>query len=492
MPGPMHVRERAYRGATFRSHARVGALGLALLLSAWTGEVSAEPQSAELPSTKPRSAGVPSTKATARAKDSEAPPTNTEEGKGPRHLPVLTPSAQYYLRSQGRYNVDQDPAPGDRQHNIYQRVRVGLLGAVGPVRAFIQVSDVREWGFETSTVSNQANIDLYQGYLEIQSSKGGKKGGLRVGRQMLQVGSSRLIGARIWNSVGQSFDALRAYGSLGRFSADLGLMMLSRPQVFTAGEQIQTRGSYAAYLQLRADLWPQLAIETLTIGLSERPTPSATTLERDIITSGLRLVGDPLRGVHYDIEAYGQFGQNLGLRHRAWALVSELAYTSESKLRPGGYLRYHYASGQGCTGTPDEGCGNGESHEFLRLFGLRHAFYGVMDRVALSNLRELELAATMQAHRTVNLSLSYHFFQLDKPTGIWRDGPGRAVGVGWDPTNKSRDLGQEIEFIANIRPFTANVRIQPGYAVFLPLAGGRRLSGPAAQHFVYLWLTAEF
>ncbi|MCA9661763.1 MAG: alginate export family protein, partial [Myxococcales bacterium] len=340
----------------------------------------------------------------------------------------------------------------------------------------------------------------HQGYLELGRKRSQRGGFVRVGRQEIQVGSRRLIADRNWHPVGQSFDALRLYGAIGRFGADVGVMVLGHARAFTIDDPsgdpdlatpVASPGSYAGYVELFAHLSRAIKLEALAIGLFERPTPWAPTTERNIINAGMRFFGEPLPGLTYDVESYAQGGTNLGLRHRAWALLSDVGYTFKHPLRPGGHLRYHHASGQACTGTPEEGCGNTSSTEFHRLFGLRHAFYGIVDRVAHSNLREVEVATKIRPHESVKLNLSYHFLQLDEPTGLWQNAPDQQVGRGWDPTNTDRNLGHEIDFIVNYRPYEP-LMVQPGYGVFFPLEAARRLTGPAPQHFIYLWLIANF
>ncbi len=420
-----------------------------------------------------------------------------------RGTPALrfTPHGQYWVRGQGRFNSDFDPAAGDRESAVLQRVRFGILAESGPLRAYIELQDARQWGFEESTIADQANVDLHQGFLEVGGERGDRAGYVRVGRQEIEVGSRRLFVDANWHPLGQSFDAVRAAGRVGRFAADAGFIVLDPARTFSAADpsggegetvDVRSRGTYSGYLQLATTLGERMTLEGLLLGISERPSPSAPTSERDILNAGLRLHGAPLAGLSYDVEAYGQAGRSLGLRHRAWASFSTLDYTFVgATLRPGLALRYNYASGQACATGPEEGCGNQQSGEFYRFFGLGHARYGIADRAGHSNLRDLEVAAHLRPHRSVRLELAYHFLQLDEATGRWRQANGGLVGAGWDPSNTSRDLAHEVDLLVTLRsrkqPF-----VQPGYGLFVPLAGGRRIAGSAPQHFAFLWMIAKF
>ena len=424
---------------------------------------------------------------------------------------TLTPSVEFNLRTQGRTNERFDPAPGDRSLDIFQRSRLGLNAAYGDhVGVFIQGQDVRSWGFESSTIANMANTDLHQGFLYLQGSKRGASGVITVGRQELNVGSGRLIANRNWVPVAQSFDALRLQGQVGRWSADAGLMLLRGPGAFTIAhpsgdptlaETVQSSGTFSGYFQLGLDLGASIAVEALGIGLRERPSPAAPTASRDLVNGGLRVYGEPLPGLSYDLEGYAQGGRNLGLGHRAFAAFATLHYALKVRARPTFTLRYNYASGESCEGGPNVGCGNEQSREFYRFYGARHPFYGILDRVANSNLRNLEVGGSLQGLTKHDAdgegfdrlmgSLSYNFIQLDKPTGAWKSAPDPLVGAGWDPTNTSRNLGHEFDLILSYRPL-GKLTVQPGYGLFIPLEAAQRIAGPATQHFAYLLLVAIF
>ena len=419
---------------------------------------------------------------------------------GPRPSLTLTPRAQYWVRGESRLNADFDPAPGDRRSAVLQRVRLGLLAESGPVRAYVELQDARQWGVEPATIANQANVDLHQGYLEIAGARGDRRGYVRVGRQEIEVGSRRLFVDANWHPLGRSFDAIRGAADVGRFGVDAGFIVLDPPRAFTVedpsgephlAEAVRSRGTFSYYAQGKADFGAKLKAEGLILGISERPSPATPTAERDIVNAGVRLYGAPLPGLTYDVEAYGQGGRNLGLPHRAWAAFATAIYTFPHRLRPALSLRYNYASGEACTGAPEDGCGNAESREFFRFFGLRHARYGILNNLGHSNLRNLEVGAHLRPHEAVQLDLGYHFFQLDAPTGRWRAANDDLIGAGWDPTNTSRDLGHEVDLTATIRP-REGLFIQPGYGVFVPLEAAQRIAGPEPQHYFFLWMIAKF
>lgn len=86
--------------------------------------------------------------------------------------------------------------------------------------------------------------------------------------------------------------------------------------------------------------------------------------------------------------------------------------------------------------------------------------------------------------------LDYHLFQLHEAHGYWMNTSGNLVGDGWDPTNPDNTVGHEIDLLVDYRPLDG-LRVRPAYSIFIPAQAGRRLAGPATQHFVYIWLVAQ-
>lgn len=416
---------------------------------------------------------------------------------------AFTAGLQVYLRGQTRMNREHSPRAGDRQHELLGRVRASLLTAAGPLQALVQFQDARTWGFEASTVSNEANTDLHQGYLEAGGGSEARGGFLRVGRQEIVLGSRRFFADRNWNPSGQAFDGLRLHGVRGRFSGDALAIVLGPPRTMSIDDPddpaattttMRTRGSYVGALFLSATLRRGFKSQVIVVALSERPSPRRPDTRRDLVDAGARIFGEVGPGLRYDLEAHGQLGREQQLPHRAVAAWGELGYVlRRHRRRPGVFTRVTYASGSRCRSPPATGaCGEAASHDFYRFWGLRHAYHGIVDRAGLTNLLEVELGASMRPHDKLELTLDAHFFQLAEPAGRWIGGQGdRLVGAGWDPTNTRRTLGQELDLVVHARPLPP-LTLQPGYGVFIPLAAGRELAGPAVQHFVYLWVIADF
>ena len=104
---------------------------------------------------------------------------------------------------------------------IGSRIRLNMGYSVSAdVRFFAQLQDARLFGAERGTLANEQNVDLHQGYFDIDNVwLDGLR--LRAGRQEIFFGDHRVLGNVSWTNVGRSFDGLRLTYSRGVGSLDL-------------------------------------------------------------------------------------------------------------------------------------------------------------------------------------------------------------------------------------------------------------------------------
>ena len=93
----------------------------------------------------------------------------------------------------------------------------------GPLRAFVQPIIGYARGVNGGNgPADQTGIDLLQGFADLNLSLGeGTKLTLRGGRELVALGSERLIGTRYGPNIPQPFDGVRATSDLGRLRLDL-------------------------------------------------------------------------------------------------------------------------------------------------------------------------------------------------------------------------------------------------------------------------------
>ena len=134
-----------------------------------------------------------------------------------------------WLRFNGLYRVrfegflNRNFAAGQSDDHILNRLRIGLKAQPTSWMKFaFEGQDARIY-FNRSvpTAPPHANpMDLRVGYLELGDIDS-KPAGLRVGRQELEFGEGRLVGAFNWINVGRSFDAVRATLRHNQYRLDL-------------------------------------------------------------------------------------------------------------------------------------------------------------------------------------------------------------------------------------------------------------------------------
>jgi hypothetical protein len=422
----------------------------------------------------------------------ELPPLTVGKADGPH----VTFGVHVFLRGQGRFNRDYGNTADNHQGEVLERVRLQALGVWGPLSGFVQLQDARTWGFETSTITNEANTDLHQGYLEISGERGDSLGGsIRAGRQEIIWGRARMIGNLGWLPTARSFDSIRMRGSYKKLSLDLFGAIMARAQTFTYTDNtmippgdvsVKTAGAQLVGGQFAYHAHEAFNLEVL--GLYDRANehPNNVTLDRDIGSLGGRLWGKPLKGFGYDLEGHGQFGQQNTLQHRAFAVQGTLSYVHAiGDYKPG--LRGGVAVASGGTCTDPTTCAAAESNDFFNFYPTNHVHYGIVDVMNWSNMRDIEAGLTFGYKKSVKLVANYHYFQLNNPAGRWTNAGGAQVGAGFDPTNTDRELGHEIDFVLTLKPWKP-LMVQPGYGVFIPTGAGARLGGTSPQHFTYLWL----
>ncbi len=413
---------------------------------------------------------------------------------GHEHDPVtLELGASYWVRGQMRQQT------GEPDWAVPQRVRAQIGARYRIVSAFVQFQDVREWGSESSDRSTDPYTGLHQGYLELGESKGDKLFYTRIGRQEQVLGSLRLIGNAPWNPHMRSLDGVKLHGDWKGYGFDLFGAVVSFPQevLVDAGPPevvVETEGEYLLTAQAFARPMDAINVEAYGIVSTYEETTSAPNRNRVLVTPGLRVTGEPVKGLEYDVEGYGQFGEYDGAVHRAWGGAATATYHFDlDTWKPGIKASYAIASGEPCeAATTDESCGAGTHTEFDGLYGARHRFLGIADLFAFSNVRALQVGTDTRVGKWLWIRSSYYLFQLHDADGRWVRTNDRPVGSGFLPGNDTHTVGHEVDLRLTFTPWWP-LKIEPGYAIFIPTGAGDDIMGTSnPYHLAYLNLQAKF
>ncbi|MBN1833167.1 MAG: alginate export family protein [Deltaproteobacteria bacterium] len=362
----------------------------------------------------------------------------------------------------------ETPAVGE-SHDGYllSRVRLSMIYSFTPSLIFkISMQDARtiDWGFsDTGWYSKEFGIEnnpqkdfleLYHTYIQA-SNIGGSPFTLTLGRQKIAYGDMRIFGPGEWKNSGKwIWDALKLSCSKGKYFIDLfyGATMLHDPGEFSLSHRwgYEGFGIYAHYA------WETGAIEpVLVYKHNDNGNDSYHSLTH--YYTGVRLYDD-IGKISYNATYIRQFGEQVsigGIKSDVdaygWHLDTGYNFMLGSiKMKTG--AGYSYASGDDSS-TP-------EIERFDGIFGASDKYYGRMNLMSCSNLKDAELFIIVSPLKNINVKIEYHRFKLANKSDKWRSYRNQ-TGVNED------DLGSEIDVVFEY-DIKKNIKFQTGFGHFNP------------------------
>ncbi len=352
-------------------------------------------------------------------------------------LPLGAQEVRVHGQLRPRHEL-RDPASAGARQFTSMRVRAAIEAALeDDIRVYIELQAVRFWGEERNTLGdfNADNLDLHQGYVDIKSFTGSPFAA-RVGRQEVNLGGQRLVGAVGWTQQGRSFDGVRArinqsWGSLelmGYQTMDLVAPSVSDNATFWGAYGVIDAGA-AGNLDLYA--------------FHQAVDAGADT---DQSSFGARFAGKT-GAVSYRGEATVQTGTRVGND------VSAFMFGGRVGLDVGDTgvltLWYDYLSG-------DSDPADGDTKVFDTMFATNHKFYGFADmfldiptHTGGQGLQDLAVKGSYQITPEVSLGVDLHTFSLVAQRAL-----------------ASSHLGEEIDATLQYR-YTQNLTFQGGFSWLL-------------------------
>ena len=291
---------------------------------------------------------------------------------------------------------------------------------------------------------------------------------VRIGRQELLLGSQRLVSPLDWANTRRTFQGVRTISKFDKYDIDA---FWTQPVPVLAGEfdrgteQTDFFGTYLTYKGLKNS-----KLDLYYLGLDTEDVLSVDTF-------GTRLHGGKDAWL-WDVEAAIQTGtqQALGQSIEAYAVTAGIGRKFDRPWKPTLWFYYDYASGD------ESGTGN-TFEQFNELFPLGHKYLGFIDAVARANVAAPNVQLTLQPTKKLKLIAWWHNFQaaqIDSPI------PGVATSAAQN--TDSRDLGNELDLVANLN-VNPRTNIFLGYSHFFR---GDRVIGTRDADFFYLQLTKRF
>lgn len=311
--------------------------------------------------------------------------------------------------------------------------------------------------------------DLHQAYIDLRCTNKDTPSVVRVGRQKLNFGTQRLIGALEWVNTARVWDAVKVTlgeqnnRTLTGFAAQQVAVDPNNPNdwadVGTARYQdSDLYGIYYTDWKILEDV--QLELYWLFRDNEDTSASGSATSGGDEVHS----IGSRFETVNgpwdFNGEFVGQFGDYSGLDHSAFAAHIEGGYKVESLNNTRFSSAYNYASG-------DDDSTDGDHNTFDNLYPTNHKFYGYMDFFAWANMHNLETAVSTKLFDKVPVKLALHWFWLDEEDTDSLYGAGRGASrTAVSGTDVDSFVGKEIDLTAKYWIVPKRVNLLLGYSHF--------------------------
>lgn len=330
---------------------------------------------------------------------------------------------------------------------------------VGRARAFVQPIVAYAIGVAPAAGPvDQTRVDLLQGFVDYRfgDAKTGDMDGtgatLRVGRQMISLGSERLIGTRYGPNVPLAFDGVRGLLSLG--GATLSLIAV-RPVVpglkILDDRSSPSKRLWSAYASLSG-------LDFYYIGYRNDHASFGSVTGREIRHSiGARTHGTA-GAWHWNAEGVAQFGRFAGNKIVAWTVGAEGGKRfPQLPLHPDALLRFNIASG-------DKRAGDGQLNTFNALFP-KGKYFGELSPIGPNNIVSANPRVAITLTSKVSASLAaMAYWRYSRADGVY-DVPGNLVRA---PGGSSRRfIGKEAEATLAWQA-TAELELSTSLSAFAP------------------------
>ncbi|GEO01151.1 alginate export family protein [Novosphingobium sediminis] len=375
-------------------------------------------------------------------------------------------------RYEGFENTDWGSKPDDGY--LWLRAMPSVDLGAGPVRAFVQTIAGYARGVNGGNgPADQTGHDLLQAFADVRLALPGRGTiTLRGGRELIGLGSERLVGLRYGPNIPQAFDGFRAIAETGPLRLDVfRLRPVQVGQRDFDDATSHTRLLSGVYATARLGGGGKRGVSSADIyWLGYRNSAArfggiAGEERRD--TYGLRLFGRRGR-IAWNWEGMLQRGRFAGQRIRAWSIATETAVAfPDVPLQPRLRVRANIASG-------DRSIHDGTLGTFNAMFP-KGRYFGELSPIGPRNIVHLNPSVDIRIAPKVTLDLSASaFWRQTIGDGIY-DVPGQLLRA--PGSSKARTIGQQAEVAVSWQP-SPTLSFLASASVFTPGAFLRE-TGPA-------------
>lgn len=375
--------------------------------------------------------------------------------------------------------------PGDDGYLLQRFMLHGDLHWSRRTRLFVQLKSGLISGRSSDPrPTDEDRLDVHQAFIDFaREPDATHRYFLRLGRQEMDFGHSRLVSYREGPNVRRSFDGVRIGGrtSLWTFDAFVTKPVETNAGVFDDGpEPGPTFWGFYASRPLGGRSSHSVDAYYLCLARAEARYDQGAARETRH-TIGARLWGGA-RGWDYDVEVLTQLGTFGDGEIRAWSLAPVLGYTARGVPgTPRFALSLDVHSGDRDPRDPD-------LSTYHPLFP-KGAYYGLIAPVGPSNHWEIHPIVEMQLGRRVTVRADWLFFWRQSVVDGTYDVPGNLLRSGQGSRNRFVGHSPGIEIVGRIN---RHLSVTGDYARF---AAGRFLqeTGPSeTTAYMSVWATYKF
>jgi hypothetical protein len=323
-------------------------------------------------------------------------------------------------------------------------------------------------------------IDLQNGFVELDVDAGPLGMRLRGGREELLFGRQRLVSPLDWANTRRGFE-----GSTLRLSGErvAATGFWTKPVTVQKNDYNRLRNQfYGIYTTVKQLGRHNVDIYWLGLG-RDGVTFNGTTGHEQRQTVGTRAAGGsgPTDAWYYDAEVAYQTGEVGSADVRAFMGSAILGIRATlAGVRPVFELGADYASG-------DDDPGDGDVETFNQLFPLGHAYFGFIDQVGRQNIVSTHGTAIFDLPFGITTQIDGHYFWRASDDDALYNAGGGVVRAG--TLGGSNDVGAEMDLTLK-RALSPHTLLTIGYSHFFP---GQFIeqSGPD-QHIDFGYLAFEY
>lgn len=314
--------------------------------------------------------------------------------------------------------------------------------------------------------NNDSAVRVHEAWVDMALKK--DTAAVRVGRQVWDFGSGRMIGNDDWEQAGRSFDGVDVKLQYEKYlKADL-LFSLLNERATGKTEKVKDLVFYGAYLT--CPYVERMNLDGYLLVLWD----DRDDIVRKVGTLGGRVAGHlPMhQRMFFDIEGAFQFGEVTEgspsdnttkiLSHYAVFVHAEAGYTLPVDYSPALAMFFELASGDGNTSPNDPN--NKNSAGWVPLFPTRHAVFGPMDIFVPNNIWDVGGRLSVKPIEQLLARLEVHSLHLYVDTGPVPLG-GNVTGSRTEHLDSN--MGTELDLYLSWK-LHGNLILSGGYSMFIP------------------------